>query len=679
MASRRWRDLWTALRPILPLALATSLIAWISVHAILARTGGEPAVPLDDTFIHFQYARSFARLHPLAYTVGALPAPGATSLLYPIVLCPFLWLGFTGTRLIWVAWTLGYVSFALLALETYRLSLGLLRRELSVATGAMVLVFGGLVWCAGSGMEVVPFAWLLVRSLRLSADWYEAGGDPASRKERVLLLVFPLLCVTMRPEGVLACAGVAAAILLRPRGGSRAFALAPLAAPLLTPLFDYAATGQATSTTALVKWLPLSPYLHGARLFQAIWANVELLFGTLLDGRIWSAIFVPAGGRVIAFVALPALLAWSLREKRSFRGAMALLVALGMLIPTTYDSFLWNRLRYLWPFAPGWFIALGALAEWAGALAERWNRSAGFVRLLVAGLFVGSFATGLSRVVDDLAESSDAIRRQQTALGRWAKETLPPDAVIGVNDTGAIAYFSDRRVFDVVGLTTRYEARYWAAGAGSRFEHYEHTPEGDLPTHFIVYPEWMGMPPVLGKLLAERTVHASILGGTTMAVYTLDNSTFQSAEQPLEAAHGLVSDAVDVADLDSEHRHRFELFWATQSENRVFEKFVKGKDRADGGRLARTLDRFWLDLHPDDTFVARLQARKDVKLEVLADGRVLGEPTLEGGAEWHEIALPVPKDFVGYRRIEVLAESGKDFASLNYFAIRHDPEDDWVR
>ena len=35
--------------------------------------------------------------------------------------------------------------------------------------------------------------------------------------------------------------------------------------------------------------------------------NLELLFGTLLEGRVWSAIFIPAGGRVIAWLALPAL------------------------------------------------------------------------------------------------------------------------------------------------------------------------------------------------------------------------------------------------------------------------------------------------------------------------------------------------------------------------------------
>ncbi len=34
-------------------------LAVITSRAVLRTTGGVPAVPLDDAFIHFQYARSF--------------------------------------------------------------------------------------------------------------------------------------------------------------------------------------------------------------------------------------------------------------------------------------------------------------------------------------------------------------------------------------------------------------------------------------------------------------------------------------------------------------------------------------------------------------------------------------------------------------------------------------------
>ena len=91
------------------------------------------------------------------------------------------------------------------------------------------------------------------------------------------------------------------------------------------------------------------------------------------------------------------------------------------------------------------------------------------------------------------------------------------NARIGVNDTGAIGYLGHRKTFDVVGLTTPEEARYWVAGAGSRFEHYEklyRSSPDRFPTHFIVYPHWMACDAVLGDELHDETVtDQTILGG----------------------------------------------------------------------------------------------------------------------------------------------------------------------
>jgi len=114
------------------------------------------------------------------------------------------------------------------------------------------------------------------------------------------------------------------------------------------------------------------------------------------------------------------------------------------------------------------------------------------------------------------------------------RERLPPDARVGLNDTGAIAYFGERKTFDIVGLTTPSEARYWVGGAASRFEHYERLARdpataGALPSHFAVYPEWLSCPPVLGERLFESTVRdASILGGVTTLVGTSTNLVVNS-------------------------------------------------------------------------------------------------------------------------------------------------------
>lgn len=666
-----FRKAWNRWRRHAPLAVATALLAVAATTAVLVKTHGEPAVPLDDAFIHFQYARAFARLHPFEYTSGAAPTPGATSLLWPLVLAPFYAIGFRGVALIPIAWLLGWISLALLAHETWRISGRLLAHTTAIAAAAMVLAFGGYIWCAASGMEVVPFAWLLMRSARRAAEWGEAG-QAATRRERIELVALALLTPLMRPEGAIASLLIALALLVFPRGSGRQrlWAALPLVGPLLMPLLELGATGHFGSTTAQVKWLPLNPYYTGGRFGETVAKNLGVLFNTLLDGRIWSALFLPQGSRWVAWLALPALVVVALRRGTRWRGLCVGGVALGILLPTTYDSFLWNRLRYLWPFAAAWFVALGALADGAGAIAARLSSGLGWVRLLVAGAFVGALASHMSWTLDDLATSSDAIRRQQVALGRWAHDALPPDARLGVNDTGAIAYFSDRRVFDICGLTTRGEARYWVAGAGSRFEHYEDMKRSQLPGYFIVYPEWMGLPWLLGKELTNRTVQgATILGGTTMVAHVADYSALGSGAHPLidKAAGKKTVDVLDVADLDSEAAHHYRLYWAEQADD-VAQGTPGG--HVDGARKRRALDTFTLKLSPGGLLVARCGASQAMKLSVRIDGHRVGTFALQGYG-WEEPWLALPADLsAGAHRIDIAAPRGRAFTSMHYWSMR---------
>jgi hypothetical protein len=662
------------LLPHAPIALATALLAWFSIRAVLEQTGGEPAVPLDDTFIHFQYARAFSKLEGFTYTPGSVPVPGATSLLWPLFLAPFLAIGLEGSSLVWVAWTFGFVSLGLLAHETRRAAERITSREMGIASAAMVLAFGGYTWFAGSGMEVVPLALVLMRTARRASEWAEASGsdspapDFSRRRARVELCALGLLAPALRPEGMLASLLAAAALGGFARRRHRLWALVPLLGPLLPPLVNGLFTGQPTSTTVLVKWLPASPYQEGLRLWQNIGANLGTLFGTLLDGRVWSAIFLPSGGRVIAWLALPALVLAGFRRGVQFRAFALLAVGLGMLIPASYDSFLWNRLRYLWPFAAAWFVGLAALADAVGDFCARFKPELGSSRLLVAGGFVGALAGHLSYAIDDLAVSADAIRRQQVDLGRWARDALPAGAVIGVNDTGAIAYFSERRTFDVCGLTTAGEARYWAAGSGSRFEHYERMQRADLPTHFIVYPDWLNLAPVLGAFLGERHVPgASILGGSTMVAHEADWSALGSGSAPLDGKElGAPRDTLDVADIESESEHAYYLFWATQQDNFILQD-IEG--RVDGARGSRTLDRFMMDIEPGGTLLARLGSETPLEVAVRVAGRSVGKYALMS-EDWQEQRLTLPADLPrGRQWVEVEPPAGSVFSSLHYWSF----------
>src|SRR5512132_928821 len=53
---------------------------------------GRPAFPLDDPYIHFQFARNLAHGAGLSFNPGE-PVPGATSPLWAVLLAPATWLG----------------------------------------------------------------------------------------------------------------------------------------------------------------------------------------------------------------------------------------------------------------------------------------------------------------------------------------------------------------------------------------------------------------------------------------------------------------------------------------------------------------------------------------------------------------------------------------------------------
>lgn len=644
----------------LPIALATGWLAWASIGGVLGRLG-HPGATLDDSFIHFQYARAFAEGHPFRYQSGEPFTMGATSLLWPALLAPFYAIGFRDVAILWPAWALSFVALGLLAHEAYALARPLTGTPCALGVASMVLSLSAFTWCAASGMEVVPFAWCLARAARRSSEWAEGSADDARRIELVALaLAAPLL----RPEGAVASAMVAATLFAfhreRTWRGLLPFALA-LAAPAVPSALALAMTGSLTTSTAKVKLLPGNPYYVGSALSSEVGKNLRILVGTILDGEIWSAEFLPKGGAWIAVAALLAIPIRGWQSKARWRAFSVLVMALTICAPCLYVTFLWNRLRYLWPFATAWLIGLGCLArvlgEALGTVRPRWRMASP----IACGVVAGMFLMRQSGTLDDIASSASGIDRQQVALGRWAKKNLPDNARIGVNDTGAIAYLSDRHTFDIVGLTTRSEGRYWVAGAGSRFEHYERLyreSPASLPTHFIVYPEWMACDAVLGRALYEATVlDSSILGGRTMRVYEADYRLLGSGERPWTT--GLdVYDSLDVADLESEEGHGYDLLGAHDDDEIVTAApSSSGAIVADGGRTRRYAERFRVET-PEDVpslGTVRLEPTTATRVHVLADGIEIAAFDVEEGG-WAEYAFPLPKK--GRQTLELRPEVG---------------------
>ncbi|MDB4946514.1 MAG: hypothetical protein JWP97_6048, partial [Labilithrix sp.] len=282
--------LFAGLRPLRQLLVRLDpalYVLWAAVSTLasgrsfygymLKQTGGEWSAPLDDVFIHFDYARATALGHPFEWTVGNGYSSGNTSLTYPFVLAAGWLVGFTGRDLMkWAAVLAAVCVFGTL-LAVRRLLVEDAHddwgRLSSYLLPPVLLGVGALTWSLWSGMEVAFFlgAWSLALVAWLRVEERAGTSHSSARVGRsawTLGLVGGLL-VTTRPEAAatLGIFGVAAALAHRRFGPWRMVGiLLRVALPgvllLAAQTFaNHAFTGEWSANGAIVKLALNNPYM----------------------------------------------------------------------------------------------------------------------------------------------------------------------------------------------------------------------------------------------------------------------------------------------------------------------------------------------------------------------------------------------------------------------------------
>jgi hypothetical protein len=185
------------------------------------------SAPLDDVFIHFDFARSAARGYPFQWIDGNGYSSGGTSLLYPLVLALGLRIGFYGLSLMYFAAIVASVS-------TFGLLLGLRRcmnelpRWTSYILPGWMLTVGALDWSLFSGMEVAFFLAVWVLGLRATLHAMTVAATPSLSLRRPLLALgfTSFIIAATRPEAVSTIAVLSLAAtgaVLKHRGKKPAF------------------------------------------------------------------------------------------------------------------------------------------------------------------------------------------------------------------------------------------------------------------------------------------------------------------------------------------------------------------------------------------------------------------------------------------------------------------------
>src|SRR5437660_6513063 len=219
-------DALVVVAAVLPLSLYL-----LREHAIAGAAG----FPLDDSWIHLQFARNLAEGAGFAYNPG-VPVAGSTAPLWTLLLGAAVRVGGAG---LWVAKLLGIACTLVAALLTRRLALALgADRAAARVAGVALLWAGPVAWGALAGMEV-SLAALLVAAALLAHARDLTGGTA----------LLAALAVLARPESAVL---VPLLLLARPVTGGRAAIFVGVTLVVLAPAvcFSLVTAGTPVPATA---------------------------------------------------------------------------------------------------------------------------------------------------------------------------------------------------------------------------------------------------------------------------------------------------------------------------------------------------------------------------------------------------------------------------------------------
>jgi hypothetical protein len=658
----------------LALSLTVGLVTVLYLASSLAVSADPLLMPLDDTYIHFQYARQFARGEPMAYTPGDPPTSGATSLLYPVLLAAGYELGFTGWSLACWALAIGAVSLLGASWLVYLIGRA---NPLTAGEGArsgyalaLALAFalsGPFVWAALSGMETALYVFAVLLTLY------------AVQRDHLWLAVLAAsFMVLMRPEGLILAALAVPALARRlpwpadrSRRVRRAIRLAlPLVAGLVQPVINLLATGSLSSSGMQAKSTLYNTSVPPGQRLRAVLDFFWRMWRELLSGH--SPDFGTFTSPILAVLALTALivstwLAWRRRRLNLAVVVLAWIIALTAAV-ATLDTAFWQFKRYQLPVMALFFPAAAWTSEAVGNWIERrigvrWARWGLPALILIPSVF--TTVTFARRYADNVA----VVRDQQVPMAQWVKTHLPENARIGVHDIGLMAYFSDRPLYDVVGLTTPDAARAWRQGPGAIYETMARSRY--RPDYFAIYPDVQGLrylldAGVFGEKLAEFPVNLpddNVASATDyQAVYTADWSSMQAEEQisqttTLDYTKGMtLVDQIDVADLESEASHEYRWWQSGTPPGFVSEVYrhvylacglpdEAGCWTTDGGRVLTGGEAFTVKTIPgqDLLLVTRVHGRTSVPLTVYVDDQRLEQRVQPAvPSRWLEVVTLIP-------------------------------------
>ena len=650
------------------LAIATTAVTLVMFLFGLMGSGGHLAAPLDDTFIHLQYARQLAAGHPFQYNTGDIPSSGESSFIYPFLLAPAFLLGMNGTSPLLYAFALGFGAHLAAVILLYKLALLIFSRRVALLSAAFLLLDGRSNWHFLTGMETGLYAGALIAFFYIWAKGIRSGRF-------LLTALVGVLVALLRPEGHIVISFVCLLTLIylwraKKIGIRCAWLLLPIVVGFLPYAVNIALTGYWQFNTASGKSSFFIPYIP---LYQALGLIPTHFIDLIKD--VMLGLDVPYSPfplfMTLPLAALGARYALQSRLNRLLNMGTLLGLAVGiglalLLRGAHFDRYFQPYDTIIWLyFAAGlvWLIEKAQQAfnrpEANGGSKTTYAWVVGVVILFMLPQFVRYFVL--------MGDSNRDIYYQQIVFSNWIRNNTPVDARIGVNDVGAHKYWGDRYIIDLVGLTDDDLRGVFFSGWGSIYDVLMRRPEDRRPQYLLIHPNafindtdtsvGQGL---LTPIYSITVQNIAITAGPTETLYKVNWDKASLAQESTYLLHQGKEylDSVNIGDLTDEKAHNYNTVGrqasVTEPKSILTTSIYddKGPGLTDSGRRHSGSEQFTVKSVAGEplTLVARtiLVPDADQHLKVLANGKEVGTWDAHNtrAGLWQEYEYTIPAEFI---------------------------------
>ena len=496
--------------------------------------------PLDDSWIHLQIARNLAAGKGWSLNPGVATA-AATSPLWVLLIAPLFYLG--GDAATWVKF-LGVVLYlvnVILVADVAALAVG--DRRVGIVAGGLAALQPAFLWAALSGMETMLYLSLFLLGLRslllverrgassayASTAWLALAGWARPELWALLPLFWGYL-LWRRQELPVGRWWVHGLIAMLAVGGFVAFNMAlwnhPTPATLMAKRAHLGGEGGGIGAAELWVWAnrffaSIDQALRSQNivLLTCLAAVLLVIHRQLVVGKrlLLCLGVVVIGAAVIAMMDLGGVSFQTYRRSAHMLASMNVLVAAGFV--AVYDF-----LRAPSPDADE--LAGGqkgpATRLWLRSGSDLWRD---LVVLCLVGVALAIQTQAVRAWANRYANDVRSINQGDVAAGHWLAANTPVDAHVAVNDVGAIAYFGQRRIFDLIGLASPESIEvlrrtpYLSQERDRQMKELLLAQQVDYVVAFPHWFPWLTQDPMLHEVQRFTVEDATALAGEEIIIY----------------------------------------------------------------------------------------------------------------------------------------------------------------